>query len=112
MFALLIAAPLLVICLAIPLILGKVPRNYLYGVRTTQSMAGSLEEWYAINRAGGIAMVVGALASLLAVLAFRLHGPIRGNAFGMLASTLPAFLLVSLGVALYRQQRSAKDLNP
>ncbi len=41
------------ILLSIPLILGRVPRNPWYGVRTQRTMHGSEAEWYAINRKGG-----------------------------------------------------------
>ena len=112
MFLLLLAIPLLVIALSVPLIFRLVPRNFFYGIRTRSSLSGSTADWYAINRAGGTALVVGALASMLLTVAMRELGPFGRLQIGILASALPVLLLISLGVALYRQQRSAKDLNP
>lgn len=46
------------IVLGIPLMLGRVPRNHWYGVRTSRTMSGTEAEWYETNRKGGITMVV------------------------------------------------------
>lgn len=43
---------LLMLGLSVPLILGKVPRNTIYGVRTPTSLASD-EQWYRINVYGG-----------------------------------------------------------
>ena len=63
---LLIVAPALLRVIAIPLILKKVPRNGFYGFRTPKTMAGSDEQWYRINRQGGIAIFIAGSTSLLA----------------------------------------------
>ena len=47
------AGCVLTIFLVVPLIMGWIPRNYFYGVRTRRSLQGSEAEWYAINRKGG-----------------------------------------------------------
>jgi len=54
---LLILAPAFLMVIAIPLILKKVPKNGFYGFRTPKTMAGSDEQWYRINREGGIAIL-------------------------------------------------------
>lgn len=47
-----------------PLAFGRVPPNGLYGVRTRRTLA-SKEAWYAVNRAAGAALFLGALAAML-----------------------------------------------
>ena len=46
----------LFIVLAIPLILGIVPRNWFYGVRTPRTLAAD-ESWYPANRIGGVILL-------------------------------------------------------
>ena len=46
----------LFIVLAIPLILGIVPRNWFYGVRTPRTLASD-ESWYPANRIGGVILL-------------------------------------------------------
>lgn len=51
--------PLLFIALAIPLILGVVPRNWFYGLRTRRTLESDAL-WYPANRFGGwILLAVG-----------------------------------------------------
>ncbi|WP_446745493.1 SdpI family protein [Silvibacterium acidisoli] len=48
------------IVFSIPLILGKVPPNHIYGRRTAETMSGSRENWYRQNRqAGKILLIIG-----------------------------------------------------
>ncbi len=63
------------IVLGLPLLLGRVPRNYWYGVRTPRTMSGTEAEWYEANRKGGMAMVaIGLLMLVVAVaLSFISH---------------------------------------
>ena len=42
----------------LPLALGLVSRNHIYGVRTTRSLASDTA-WYEVNERGGWAMVIG-----------------------------------------------------
>jgi uncharacterized membrane protein len=49
-------APVLFIALAIPLMLGIVPRNWFYGVRTPRTLA-SAESWYPASRIGGVILL-------------------------------------------------------
>ena len=53
--------PWLIILLAIPLILGMVPRNPLYGFRTPKTMSSD-ENWYPANRIAGIALALAGAA--------------------------------------------------
>jgi hypothetical protein len=62
MLAILAIAGALIVAASVPLILGRVPRNDFYGLRTPRTMSGSLEEWYRANRTGGIvACILGLL---------------------------------------------------
>jgi hypothetical protein len=63
--ALMALLPLLFIGIAIPLILGRVRPNFLYGVRTPKTMASPALS-YRANRAAGYAMLLATAASLLA----------------------------------------------
>jgi uncharacterized membrane protein len=49
--------PLLIIVLSIPMILGKVPRNSLYGFRTAYTLSSD-EVWYRANKVSGIALLL------------------------------------------------------
>ena len=63
-----IFAGLLVLGVNIPLILRKVPRNGIYGMRFRASMKSD-EAWYAINEYGGKLFAWGSLLILIAGLA-------------------------------------------
>jgi SdpI/YfhL protein family len=54
-----IIAPLLIVAVAIPMILGVVPPNGIYGFRTSYTLS-SEDVWYRANRISGIATVVAA----------------------------------------------------
>ena len=55
--------PLVVLASSIPMILGKVPPNWLYGFRTPKTLS-SPEVWYPANRAAGWFMVAAAVISI------------------------------------------------
>jgi hypothetical protein len=56
--------PLLIIALAIPVILEKVPRNYFYGFRTPYTMSSDAV-WYRANKISGVALAIGGAVWLL-----------------------------------------------
>lgn len=60
-----IGGGLLIVLLAIPMILGKVRPNRLYGFRTRKTLSDP-EIWFPANRAAGFAMVVAGLAMMIA----------------------------------------------
>lgn len=66
---LLLFPPLFIAVISLPLALGLVPPNRLYGLRTPASLASSAS-WYAANRAAGAAAVLLGLAG--AILVYRL----------------------------------------
>lgn len=49
--------PALLIALSVPLILGKVPRNGIYGFRTPYTLSSD-QVWYRANKIAGIALAV------------------------------------------------------
>jgi hypothetical protein len=51
--------------LAYPLVVGMIPRNRMYGLRSRKSLASD-QAWYRANRLGGTCVVVG--ASVIAAL--------------------------------------------
>jgi hypothetical protein len=53
--------PVLFILLAIPLILGIVPRNYFYGFRSRRTLAADTL-WYPVNRVAGVSLALAGLA--------------------------------------------------
>jgi uncharacterized membrane protein len=57
-------AQVLAIALAIPMVLGKIPPNRLYGFRTRKTLSNP-EIWYRANRLAGIDLIVASLTSLL-----------------------------------------------
>jgi len=58
-----IALPLLLIGLSVPMILGRIGPNLWYGVRTPKTLA-SQEIWYRANRLGGVYLTVSTLIAL------------------------------------------------
>ena len=89
---------LLLIGVSIPLALGKVPPNWLYGFRTRKTMS-SPEIWYPANRALGrdgiVAGIVVTIASAVVAVAFR------GQA-ARIASTNSWIMVVALAVIVIR----------
>jgi hypothetical protein len=59
--------PLLLIGLSMPLVVGFVPRNWIYGLRTPRTMRTTEEIWYHQNRIAGLAMLVAGFVWLLIV---------------------------------------------
>lgn len=61
-----IGIPVLLMIVAVPLILNKVPKNPFFGFRTPKTMSGSDEQWYRANREVATAIFIAASVSLLA----------------------------------------------
>ncbi len=55
---------ILFLLLAIPLILGIMPPNWGYGIRTSKTLSNK-EVWYRANRFGGVVIVIASLVYLL-----------------------------------------------
>ncbi len=94
---------LLLIALAVPLILRKVPPNGFYGFRLPKTQSDP-RIWYAANRAAGLNLVAGSSLSLLVWAATALmYGATRANVVGMTALSVSVIggFIVSL-VQLHR----------
>jgi len=94
--------PALVIALAIPMALGKVPPNGLYGFKTEKTLA-SREVWYAANRVAGWLMVGAGLLTIAVNLVIwtQTQWPMKTQVLWM-ANTLPMFLIPAvLGALAY-----------
>jgi uncharacterized membrane protein len=101
--AMFIGLPILVLALGLPLALRLVPPNRLYGFRTATAFS-SLEAWYDLNCATGIALIAagivgGLVIMLLTYQAFGLKSEPR-HLIGILA-TGAAMLLSLIPVAIY-----------
>lgn len=86
--------PLLVLALAVPMILRKVPRNYFYGFRTPRTLSSD-RVWYQANRTSGIAMACASIVWLLAGLIVPLM--VEPD---LVLPRVASIGLVALGVAL------------
>jgi uncharacterized membrane protein len=64
--ALVIAAAVVSALIALPLALGKIPRNRLYGVRTRRTLADD-RVWYETNAYGGRGLIVASAVTIVAV---------------------------------------------
>jgi uncharacterized membrane protein len=90
---------------SIPMILGIVPPNRIYGFRTPSTLANR-ELWYRANTFAGWALLIGAIVSAV-LLSGAIGGVLSLPAGEVMAFVLP--LLIATGacfVYLHRAQRS------
>lgn len=59
--------------LGIPLLLGRIPPNRLYGCRTRKTLS-DVEIWYAVNRVTGRDLIIGGIAVIVTAIAIFLFG--------------------------------------
>jgi uncharacterized membrane protein len=93
--------PILIIALAVPLVLGTIPPNGLYGFRTPKTMS-SPDIWYPANRVAGWLLVAAGVATFalnFLILQFASDLPRQTTGRWMIASTIVP-LLLSLGASL------------
>ena len=91
---------LLLFLLAVPLVVGVIPRNRFYGVRTRRTLSGD-SIWYPVNRVAGIAFI---MSSLLygVVTAVRPYDRQASDNFATWGIHLAAFVIpviISIGLA-------------
>lgn len=99
-----LAAVLIVV--AVPLALRKVPRNVVYGFRTRATMADD-EIWYAANAHFGRGLIVATVLGACAAFAIRLLQPFSADVL------LPVSVLVMVApslVAAIATQRFVRSL--
>lgn len=94
-----IIAGSIIVGLAVPMILGKVPPNRIYGIRTRTTL-GNREAWYAVNRfAGKLLVGVGVLAMGLGVYGLSLQESAwreaDNNSMAVIIAALVAVLLAT-----------------
>ncbi len=91
---------------SIPLVMGKIPMNPIYGVRFKKSFE-SEENWYKINKYGGKQLIIWSIPLFMTgVLTFFL--PIKGNSvFTNLVAGAPLIFLI---VPAYMSYKYAKTL--
>ena len=94
--------PVFMIALSVPLIVGAVSRNRLYGFRTRRTLASD-EAWYPANRIGGIALVVSSLVWLTA--GTLLVGQPNGDQ-SVMAIGLTATAVAMIGAIAYAAAKS------
>ena len=93
-------ASVLIISASIPLILRRIPKNDLYGLRTKTTMSGTDEEWYEANRRAGIylcaaGVVVFAVCLCLWMFRVSAHTAMIASTAALLGGVLLAALLSS-----------------
>jgi uncharacterized membrane protein len=99
-FCLLFAAVgLLFIGLSVPLILGRVPPNHLYGCRTERTLADP-KLWYEANRVSGKDFLTAGVLVLTASLLMLVSG--RGANPNHVVITLLSVLVLSVAGAAWR----------
>jgi len=91
-------ASLLTAAICVPLILRKIPKNEIYGMRTPRTMSGSDENWVEVNRQVGLGMMVAALISaagdlILGLLPISATGRYVASALLLLAAVLSPILI-------------------
>jgi hypothetical protein len=64
-----VASGLVLAAVCVPLILGKIPPNGLYGFRVRKTMENP-EIWYPVNKYGGQRLLVASLLEVLAAIGF------------------------------------------
>ena len=56
--------PAMLVLLSIPMVLGKVPPNRLYGFRTPKTLS-SPDVWYPANKVSGVLMIIAGALSMV-----------------------------------------------
>jgi uncharacterized membrane protein len=91
--------PIIMAALALPMVLGMVPPNPIYGFRTPKTLS-STDIWYPANRAGGWFMIAGAALALCCNVTLWFIHPDR-LLISMAIADLVAVILASVASLLY-----------
>ena len=92
---------------ALPLVLGVLPRNRLYGVRTQKTLSDD-HTWYRVNRVAGLALLVSS-GLYGAVAAIRPYDRLASDDFATWGIHLAAFV-VPVVISLWLATQYAKRL--
>jgi|SRR5687767_3558300 len=91
----------LYIGLGIPLFLGRVPPNRLYGCRTKKTLSNH-KIWYAVNRVTGRDLIIGGAAVVVTALGIFLFGQaLDPNRATMILLTVLVSSVVVMGSTVY-----------
>jgi uncharacterized membrane protein len=91
---------LLLLIVALPLVVGAIPRNRVYGFRTRKTLSDDAI-WYPVNRAAGMAIVIASAVYFAATMIWPYNRAATDN-FSVWLRHLAAFavpLIVGLSVA-------------
>jgi uncharacterized membrane protein len=97
---------LLLFIVAVPLVLGAIPRNRLYGFRTRRTLSDDAI-WYSVNRFAGFALMIASALYLAATMIWPYSRAAADN-FSIWLRHLAAFvvpLVVGLSVAGWYSKR-------
>ncbi len=93
---------LLMAALSIPLIHERVPRNWLYGVRTPKTLRSD-ENWYRANRYGGVLLArAGATISICSLLLLPFASRLRPDVVGYLGLAITLIPITIATVLILR----------
>ncbi len=99
-----IFVPLLIVLLAIPLILQRVPRNPIYGFRTPYTLSSD-EVWYRANKICGVTLTIAGIGWLLAGLVLPRIVASQERAFHLTALSGGAFVTTGCVVSFWLAYR-------
>jgi uncharacterized membrane protein len=97
---------LLLFIVAVPLVLGAIPRNRLYGFRTRRTLSDDAN-WYPVNRFAGLALMIASALYLATTMIWPYNRAAADN-FSIWLRHLAAFvvpLVVGLSVAGWYSKR-------
>jgi uncharacterized membrane protein len=105
----LLAAGLLLIGVGVPMVLGRVGRNRVYGYRTPSTLRDD-RIWYPVNALTGLWMIWGGLLSaVIGLLLVVLRN--RDDAAQLVVSIGVPALLICIGVGIYKGWRLARRID-
>ncbi len=94
--------PLVLIVVSIPLVMGVVPPNWIYGLRTTKTMSNP-QIWYEANRHAGANLIAAGIWTM--VLCGAIVGRFGAKANAFLPLVLLLMVLGSAAVSLLQLRK-------
>jgi len=96
--------PLFTILVAIPMALGKIPLNRLYGFRTSKTLS-SPDIWYRANRLAGWDLLIASVAGIALYLILKSFDLSLKTLVTYSSLSFAGLILAATGVALYQLSR-------
>jgi uncharacterized membrane protein len=94
----------IILAVSLPLILGLVPRNRVYGIRTRKTLSDD-RTWYSVNRLGGGVILAASVFYLIVALIFPYSGALLLVWSLHLAAFVGPLLLGALIIARYARSQ-------